>query len=279
MAEAIRMDQMTTLRDGNICASDVKTSCCAKRQSNSFESLDIEEGSDAEDVEYVKSGTESVSSEDRSNDEDIEVTNNEVSIIIIHLINFSSHPVSQLAASLPSKTLPAARAKRGSKRCSECQTHPAASHANTTYVVFIVVHPIYVILHDHLNVPTTRIPFSAVRRYGTVPYSNFKGLFTVRVAVWLIPSSYRPFVWLIPYMATVPIPRFKVSGQLPTYLHLVRDCQPGTPLAFLWCLLTASQSDIVWEFDRLPKWVNRRLHNVGLVLSLGRLLCTQIPMY
>jgi hypothetical protein len=44
----------------------------------------------------------------------------------------------------------------------------------------------------------------------------------------------------------------------------------------LWSLLTASQSDIVWEFDRLPKRVDRCLHNVGrvrLVLSLGRLDC------
>ena len=60
------------------------------------------------------------------------MTNEEVSIVIIYLNAFSSHPVGQLAASLPSKTLPVARAKRGSKHRSERQNRPAASHANTT---------------------------------------------------------------------------------------------------------------------------------------------------
>ena len=72
------------------------------------------------------------------------------------------------------------------------------------------------ILHDYLNVLTTRIPFSAVRRYRTVPYRDFKELFTVRGAVRLIPSSYRPFVRPIPYTATVPIPM--IDGTLNSFM-------------------------------------------------------------
>jgi hypothetical protein len=62
------------------------------------------------------------------------VTNEEVSNILMYLINFSSRSICQLAASLPSKTLPTARARRGSKRRSERQTrHTASRISATTY--------------------------------------------------------------------------------------------------------------------------------------------------
>jgi hypothetical protein len=84
MAEAIRIDQLTT-RDGNIRSSQISTRCRrAKHQSNSFEGLGIEDMSDADDDTFAIHGSDIVSVSSDDNDEDnvsdstSEISNGEV---------------------------------------------------------------------------------------------------------------------------------------------------------------------------------------------------------